>query len=180
MCSELSPFVSPPGVWWPWWLVYVWCCGPGGTEQRHSGWCLETDWLWALSRNTHGPIYGCYRWDSQTRTVLEPKPKGTSQYTQNTASKWLLCFPAVCLGMHDAGGALGRYVQRKLSGLKIFVEPFVSMRENLRTGIAICEQWVVACEHLTGQVQTNSRCRGGGGTVCTKCLQIRTFTIFEF
>lgn len=55
------------------------------------------------------------------------------------------------------GGALGRYVQRKLSGLKIFEEPFVSMRENLRTGVAICEQWVVACEHLTGQVRKKSK-----------------------
>lgn len=54
--------------------------------------------------------------------------------------------------LHVLGGALGRYVQRKLSDLKIFEEPFVSMRENLRMGIAICEQWVVACEHLTGQV----------------------------
>lgn len=52
---------------------------------------------------------------------------------------------------------MGRYVQRKLSGLKIFEEPFVSVRENLRTGVAICEQWVVACEHLTGQVCTNSK-----------------------
>ncbi|XP_036005544.1 cytoplasmic dynein 2 heavy chain 1 isoform X1 [Fundulus heteroclitus] len=26
------------------------------------------------------------------------------------------------------------------------------MRENLRAGVSICEQWVVACEHLTGQV----------------------------
>lgn len=43
-------------------------------------------------------------------------------------------------------------MQRKLSSLKIFDETFVSVRENLRTGIAICEQWVVACEHLTGQV----------------------------
>lgn len=43
-------------------------------------------------------------------------------------------------------------MQRKLSGIKIFDEPFVSVRENLRTGIAICEQWGVACEHLTGQV----------------------------
>ncbi|KAK2912607.1 hypothetical protein Q8A73_006720 [Channa argus] len=49
------------------------------------------------------------------------------------------------------GGALGRYVQRKLSAIKIFEEPFVSVKENLRTGAAICEQWVVACEHLTGQ-----------------------------
>ncbi|TMS07235.1 Cytoplasmic dynein 2 heavy chain 1 [Larimichthys crocea] len=54
--------------------------------------------------------------------------------------------------MDVIGGAMGRYVQRKLSGLKIFEEPFVSVRENLRTGVAICEQWVVACEHLTGQV----------------------------
>uniref|UniRef100_A0A3B4GDC8 Cytoplasmic dynein 2 heavy chain 1 n=1 Tax=Pundamilia nyererei TaxID=303518 RepID=A0A3B4GDC8_9CICH len=54
--------------------------------------------------------------------------------------------------MDVIGGALGRFVQRKLSGLKIFEEPFVLVRENLRTGFAICEQWVVACEHLTGQV----------------------------
>ncbi|XP_029136209.2 dynein cytoplasmic 2 heavy chain 1 [Labrus bergylta] len=54
--------------------------------------------------------------------------------------------------MDVIGGVLGRYVQRKLSNLKIFEEPFVSMREKLKTGVAICEQWVVACEHLTGQV----------------------------
>ncbi|XP_058489722.1 dynein cytoplasmic 2 heavy chain 1 isoform X1 [Solea solea] len=54
--------------------------------------------------------------------------------------------------MDVIGGALGRYVQRKLSGLNIFKEPFVSLRENLRMGVVICEQWVVACDHLTGQV----------------------------
>lgn len=54
--------------------------------------------------------------------------------------------------VHMKGGALGRYVQKKLSGIKIFEEPFVLVRENLRTGVSICEQWVVACEHLTGQV----------------------------
>ncbi|XP_071781183.2 cytoplasmic dynein 2 heavy chain 1 [Centroberyx gerrardi] len=54
--------------------------------------------------------------------------------------------------MDVIGGALGRYVQRKLSGLKIFEEPFVSVREKLRVGVVICEQWVAACEHLTGQV----------------------------
>lgn len=43
-------------------------------------------------------------------------------------------------------------MQRKLSGLNIFEEPFVSVRENMRTAVSICEQWVVACEHLTGQV----------------------------
>ncbi|KAG7479775.1 cytoplasmic dynein 2 heavy chain 1 isoform X1 [Solea senegalensis] len=54
--------------------------------------------------------------------------------------------------MDVIGGALGRYVQRKLSGLNIFEEPFVSLRENLRMGVVICEQWVVVCDHLTGQV----------------------------
>lgn len=54
-------------------------------------------------------------------------------------------------------------MQRKLSSLKIFDETFVSVRENLRTGIAICEQWVVACEHLTGQVWKKM-----GGKLCIK------------
>lgn len=48
-------------------------------------------------------------------------------------------------------------MQRKLSGLKIFAEPFLSVKENLRTGITICEQWVVACEHLTGQVTDSTK-----------------------
>ncbi|XP_056138994.1 cytoplasmic dynein 2 heavy chain 1 [Lampris incognitus] len=54
--------------------------------------------------------------------------------------------------MDVIGAALGRHVQRKLSGIKIFGEPFISIRDNLRLGVTICEQWVVACEHLTGQV----------------------------
>ncbi|CAG6004611.1 unnamed protein product [Menidia menidia] len=54
--------------------------------------------------------------------------------------------------MDVIGGALGRYVQRKLSGVMIFGAPFLSVREHLRTGVSICEQWVAACEHLTGQV----------------------------
>ncbi|XP_017286523.1 cytoplasmic dynein 2 heavy chain 1 isoform X3 [Kryptolebias marmoratus] len=54
--------------------------------------------------------------------------------------------------MDVVGGALGRYVQKKLSGIKIFEEPFALVRENLRTAVSICEQWVMACEHLTGQV----------------------------
>lgn len=43
-------------------------------------------------------------------------------------------------------------MQRKLSSLKIFAEPFASVKENLKTGVSICEHWVAACEHLTGQV----------------------------
>lgn len=54
--------------------------------------------------------------------------------------------------MHVLGGALERYVQRKLSGQKLFQEPFVCVRDSLRSAINICEQWVVDCEHLTGQV----------------------------
>lgn len=65
----------------------------------------------------------------------------------------ILLFVFVCV----QGGALGRYVQRKLSGLKIFEEPFVSVRENMRMAVTICEQWVVACEHLTGQVWERSK-----------------------
>lgn len=59
------------------------------------------------------------------------------------------CFCCACLSL---GGALGRYVQRKLSGEKLFQEPFVSVRESLKAAINICEQWVLDCEHLTGQV----------------------------
>uniref|UniRef100_A0A665UBA6 Dynein cytoplasmic 2 heavy chain 1 n=1 Tax=Echeneis naucrates TaxID=173247 RepID=A0A665UBA6_ECHNA len=54
--------------------------------------------------------------------------------------------------MDIIGGALGRYVQKKLSDVKIFEGPFVPVRESLRMGAAICEQWVEACNHLTGQV----------------------------
>ncbi|KAM9801492.1 cytoplasmic dynein 2 heavy chain 1 [Neosynchiropus ocellatus] len=54
--------------------------------------------------------------------------------------------------MDIIGGALGRYVQKKLSDVKLFEGPFVSVRENLKRGFAICEQWVANCEHLTGQV----------------------------
>jgi dynein heavy chain 2 len=59
-------------------------------------------------------------------------------------------FLTVCLCV--SGGALGRYVQKKLSGVKLFLDPFLSVRESLRVGLVICEQWVSACEHLSGQV----------------------------
>ncbi|KAM9317805.1 cytoplasmic dynein 2 heavy chain 1 [Pholidichthys leucotaenia] len=54
--------------------------------------------------------------------------------------------------MDVIGGALGRYVQKKLSELKIFQEQFSLLRESLRAGVSICEQWVLVCEHLTVQV----------------------------
>lgn len=87
-------------------------------------------------------------------------------------------------------------MQRKLSGEKLFQEPFVSVRESLKGAINICEQWVVDCEHLTGQVfqksyiyidcdidcdQTELNCvirsggdtphtRGRGTNIAHKCL----------
>ncbi|KAG7470921.1 hypothetical protein MATL_G00119020 [Megalops atlanticus] len=54
--------------------------------------------------------------------------------------------------MEVIGGALGRYVQKKLSSLKLWEDPFFTVKESLRAGIAVCEQWVGACEHLTGQL----------------------------
>ncbi|KFV89280.1 Cytoplasmic dynein 2 heavy chain 1, partial [Fulmarus glacialis] len=50
------------------------------------------------------------------------------------------------------GGALGRYVQRKLAALNLWEDAFHSVKENLKAGILICEQWVSACEYLTGQL----------------------------
>ncbi|NXV90779.1 DYHC2 protein, partial [Calonectris borealis] len=50
------------------------------------------------------------------------------------------------------GGALGRYVQRKLAALNLWEDAFHSVKENLKAGILICEQWVSTCEYLTGQL----------------------------
>ncbi|KAI2656493.1 Cytoplasmic dynein 2 heavy chain 1 [Labeo rohita] len=54
--------------------------------------------------------------------------------------------------MDVIGGALGRFVQRKLSALCLWEDPYFTVREGLKGGVAACEQWVAACEHLTGQV----------------------------
>ncbi|XP_035389840.1 cytoplasmic dynein 2 heavy chain 1 isoform X3 [Electrophorus electricus] len=50
------------------------------------------------------------------------------------------------------GSSLGRFVQKKLGTLHLWEDPYFSIRESLRGGVAICEQWVTACEHLTGHV----------------------------
>ncbi|KAF1521633.1 Cytoplasmic dynein 2 heavy chain 1, partial [Eudyptes sclateri] len=50
------------------------------------------------------------------------------------------------------GGSLGRYVQRKLAALNLWEDAFHSVKENVKAGILICEQWVSACEYLTGQL----------------------------
>ncbi|XP_068004360.1 cytoplasmic dynein 2 heavy chain 1 [Melanerpes formicivorus] len=50
------------------------------------------------------------------------------------------------------GGSLGRYVQRKLSALNLWEDSFHNVKENVKAGILICEQWVSACEYLTGQL----------------------------
>ena len=85
-------------------------------------------------------------------------PQNTGMSTEHWYGYTFSGFACVCVGVGVgvcvcvSGGALGRYVQRKLSGVKIFEEQYVSMQENLRMAITICDQWVTACEHLTGQV----------------------------
>uniref|UniRef100_A0A8C9S5I7 Cytoplasmic dynein 2 heavy chain 1 n=1 Tax=Scleropages formosus TaxID=113540 RepID=A0A8C9S5I7_SCLFO len=54
--------------------------------------------------------------------------------------------------MDVIGSALARYVQKKLSSVKLWEEPFFIVRENLRAGLAVCEHWAGTCEHLTGQL----------------------------
>ncbi|XP_041438616.1 cytoplasmic dynein 2 heavy chain 1 isoform X2 [Xenopus laevis] len=50
------------------------------------------------------------------------------------------------------GSALGRTVQRNLGDMDHWKDPFPTVKENLRAGITVCEQWAAACEHLTGQL----------------------------
>ncbi|NXI65822.1 DYHC2 protein, partial [Anseranas semipalmata] len=50
------------------------------------------------------------------------------------------------------GSCLGRFVQRKLGALNLWEDAFHIVKENLKAGILICEQWASACEYLTGQL----------------------------
>uniref|UniRef100_A0A669PRH7 Dynein cytoplasmic 2 heavy chain 1 n=1 Tax=Phasianus colchicus TaxID=9054 RepID=A0A669PRH7_PHACC len=50
------------------------------------------------------------------------------------------------------GSCLGRFVQRKLTTLNLWEDAFHIVKENIKAGILICEQWVSACEYLTGQL----------------------------
>uniref|UniRef100_A0A8B9L0C8 Cytoplasmic dynein 2 heavy chain 1 n=1 Tax=Astyanax mexicanus TaxID=7994 RepID=A0A8B9L0C8_ASTMX len=54
--------------------------------------------------------------------------------------------------MDIIGSSLGRFVQKKLCVLHLWEDPYLTVRENLREGVTLCEQWVTACEHLTGQL----------------------------
>ncbi|XP_072546992.1 cytoplasmic dynein 2 heavy chain 1 isoform X2 [Salminus brasiliensis] len=54
--------------------------------------------------------------------------------------------------MDVIGSSLGRFVQKKLCVLRLWEDPYLTVRESLREGMAVCEQWAAACEHLTGQV----------------------------
>lgn len=49
------------------------------------------------------------------------------------------------------GGSLGRYVQRKLSEVDLWTGNFGMVKEDLRSGVTICERWVGVCETLTTQ-----------------------------
>ncbi|XP_032214095.1 cytoplasmic dynein 2 heavy chain 1 isoform X5 [Mustela erminea] len=50
------------------------------------------------------------------------------------------------------GGSFGRFVQKKLGTLNLWEDPYYLVKDNLKAGISVCEQWVTACNHLTGQV----------------------------
>ncbi|XP_051782842.1 cytoplasmic dynein 2 heavy chain 1 isoform X2 [Erpetoichthys calabaricus] len=50
------------------------------------------------------------------------------------------------------GAALGRIVQKKLGSIDQWEDSFHTVKENLRVGISVCEQWVDVCDHLTGQL----------------------------
>ncbi|XP_026994578.2 cytoplasmic dynein 2 heavy chain 1 isoform X2 [Tachysurus fulvidraco] len=54
--------------------------------------------------------------------------------------------------MDVIGFSLARFVQRKLCVLHLWEEPYSSVRESLKLGVAVCEQWTAACEHLSSQV----------------------------
>ncbi|KAK2099397.1 Cytoplasmic dynein 2 heavy chain 1 [Saguinus oedipus] len=50
------------------------------------------------------------------------------------------------------GGSFGRFVQKKLETLNLWEDPYYLVKGSLKAGISICEQWVLVCNHLTGQV----------------------------
>ncbi|KAK3531386.1 hypothetical protein QTP70_018186, partial [Hemibagrus guttatus] len=54
--------------------------------------------------------------------------------------------------MDVIGFSLARFVQKKLCVLRLWEEPYSSVRESLKMGVAVCEQWTAACEHLSSQV----------------------------
>uniref|UniRef100_A0AAR2JAS5 Dynein heavy chain tail domain-containing protein n=1 Tax=Pygocentrus nattereri TaxID=42514 RepID=A0AAR2JAS5_PYGNA len=58
----------------------------------------------------------------------------------------------MCRLMDVIGSSLGRFVQKKLCVLHLWEDPYLTVRESLREGVVVCEQWAAACEHLTGQV----------------------------
>ncbi|EDO38992.1 predicted protein [Nematostella vectensis] len=57
----------------------------------------------------------------------------------------------MCHLLSVIGGALARYVQRKLSALDIWQGPFQNVKEAMRKGVSVCERWVSTCETLTAQ-----------------------------
>ncbi|CAH2225380.1 cytoplasmic dynein 2 heavy chain 1 [Pelobates cultripes] len=50
------------------------------------------------------------------------------------------------------GNALGRCVQKSLGVQDLWKDPFPTIKDKLRAGIMICEQWTAVCENLTGQL----------------------------
>ncbi|XP_045342577.1 cytoplasmic dynein 2 heavy chain 1 isoform X15 [Leopardus geoffroyi] len=56
------------------------------------------------------------------------------------------------LDVIGTGGSFGRFVQKKLGTLNLWEDPYYLVKDHLRAGVSICEQWVITCNHLTGQV----------------------------
>ncbi len=53
--------------------------------------------------------------------------------------------------MFVTAGALGRYVQQKLSPEDIWKGSFGKVKEAVKAGLSVCERWTQACESLTIQ-----------------------------
>ncbi|XP_069495113.1 cytoplasmic dynein 2 heavy chain 1 isoform X2 [Ambystoma mexicanum] len=50
------------------------------------------------------------------------------------------------------GSSLGRCIQKSLGTMNLWKDSFHVVKENLKAGITICEQWVESCGYLTGQL----------------------------
>ncbi|XP_053561557.1 cytoplasmic dynein 2 heavy chain 1 [Bombina bombina] len=50
------------------------------------------------------------------------------------------------------GNSLSRCVQQNLGRLNLWEDPFHIVKEKLKAGMTVCEQWAAACDHLTGHI----------------------------
>nr|XP_023648221.1 cytoplasmic dynein 2 heavy chain 1 isoform X1 [Paramormyrops kingsleyae]XP_023648222.1 cytoplasmic dynein 2 heavy chain 1 isoform X1 [Paramormyrops kingsleyae] len=79
-----------------------------------------------------------------TREVVDDVWRQTDHEPYPEARMWHL--------LDVIGQALCSYVQKKLSMLKLWEDPFLNVKDCLQSGVAICEHWVGVCEQTTGQL----------------------------